>query len=242
MAISYKSVLYDKDRAFTVAVDQYEKGCIEGVLYHGDCQTGMNFVGYQEFLRIMEGCFGQMQYPRPVMDVRSFLSVRNDDMETGRVESGRRSGRAGDFVIRVNQRQNASWQGVLLEAEREPYRFPSFLDLIMHLNQVLSRQPIEPSDEGVCQKQVEQYLKVVMECPDTLKILPDTLVYRFHKEGKKKTFMIRPMFYEHNTCQGTLYWKECKKQNNFRSFLELVRMMGTAVQDRSDWGDQEEAM
>lgn len=54
--------------------------------------------------------------------------------------------------------------------------------------------------------------------------------------------MVRPMFYEHDTCQGTVYWKECRKQSSFRSFLELIRMMGSVVWDGSDWSEQEEAI
>lgn len=243
MAISYKSRLYDRERVFAIAVDWHEGQPIEGVLYQGSQQTGVCFTGYHELAWQMERCFAQLQYPRAVMDMRELRSIRNDveQRESWQGQPQREGGTR--YTIRVAQRQHASWQGILTDHTGREERFSSFLELVITLEADLSGRPkAEIGDRESCQQCVEQYLQIVMNCPEVMKVLPDTLVYRFRREGKSQSFMIRPMFYEHGTCQGTVYWKEHRKQVSFRSFLELIRMMSTAVRDQTSWDEQEEAI
>lgn len=249
MAISYRSVLHDSERVFSIAMDRYEGGLKEGVLYHGEDADGLSFVGYAEMARLMERFFKQMLYPRPVMDQRIFRVGKTvEESSEGAREHGRRRGAMATFRVRVRQRQNASWQGIFCHEETgEEVHFTSFLELICLMDAALSGERYAWSEEtgrDGHQQRLEKYLRLVMDGADTFKILPDTLVYRFWVDGRKRTFMIRPMFYEHNTCQGTLYWKESKKQSNFRSFLELIGMMREAVRAESDgeWEEQEEAI
>ena len=246
MAISYRSILYDSERIFTLAIDQYEEGILEGVLYQGEQQAGVCFTGYHGLAWQMEQYFSRLKYPRPVMDRREFQTGRSDEVPNESIrEEARRDGKRCTYMLRVTQRQNASWQGSIKKAGEEEYRFSSFLKLVIYLEADLGsrvERQMEAPDKEACGKLVEKYLQIVMNYPETLKILPDTLVYRFQKEGRSRTFMVRPMFYEHDTCQGTVYWKECRKQSSFRSFLELIRMMGSVVWDGSDWSEQEEAI
>lgn len=229
-----------------IAIDQYGEGALEGVLYHGDQQTGAYFTGYYGLVWQLEQYFSQMKYPRQVMSRRELWTSKNDEeLRSNAVEKIRREGRIGTYTLRVTQRQNASWQGILTNEAGDVYRFSSFFNLVKHMEADLSqgqKEILDIPDRESSQQQMEQYLQVVMNCPEVMKILPDTLAYRFRKNGRSRTFMIRPMFYENDTCQGTIYWKECRKQSSFRSFLELVHMMGTAVWDGSDWSEQEEAI
>lgn len=246
MAISYKSILYDRERMFTIAVDQYGGGHLEGVLYQGDQRTGVCFSGYYGLAWQMEQHFYRLQYPRPVMDMRELRTVRSAAKLDEEIrEENRREGGIATYTLRVTQRQNASWQGIITRDEGETYHFTSYLDFVSYLEGDLGgagKARTEEPDREVCQRRLEKYLQIVMACPETMKILPDTLVCRFRKDGRSRTFMIRPMFYEHDTCQGTIYWKECRKQSSFRSFLELICMMGAIIWDESDWSEQEEAI
>lgn len=47
--------------------------------------------------------------------------------------------------------------------------------------------------------------------------------------GKKANFVVKIRFCEHATWQGTVFWCEMKQTVNFRSFLELVKLMDQAV-------------
>lgn len=223
MAISYKSNLHDGERSFVLAIDRYEHGLREGILYHGKNPEGFRFTGYPELLRIMDGFFRQLQFPHLTMNQRTFGNNRDEAVFGGEVSEGeRRLGQTATFTLRVSQRQNASWQGTLYnQATGRRHSFASFLDMVCRLDEEIGKKEEEAEklmDRASCQRRLERYLCLVMECKETMKILPDTLVYRFRGTERNRTFMVRPMFYEHNTCQGILYWKECKKQKNFRSF------------------------
>ena len=50
---------------------------------------------------------------------------------------------------------------------------------------------------------------------------------------KQTSFLIEIRYCQHQTWQGTITWLEAKKKLNFRSALELIRLMGSAV-----WPDE----
>ena len=62
---------------------------------------------------------------------------------------------------------------------------------------------------------------------------------------EKQTFIIVVREQQHNTWQGSLCWVDQKQKCNFRSALELIRLMDEAVgsqkaEDRSTAGEQSE--
>lgn len=149
MSISYGSMLSDGERVFTVTVDRYEKGVMEGVLYLGDQLIGRNFSGYVALVRMIEEYFEQIRYPRPVMDLRELQLSKN--IGTIRAEQEwipRRFGGISSYVIRVTQRQNASWQGIVVKEDGAVCRFLSFLDLVACLEKNLVEQMERKASAG----------------------------------------------------------------------------------------------
>ena len=141
MSISYGSMLPDGERVFTVTVDRHEKGVMEGVLYLGCQLTGKSFSGYVALVRMLEEYFEQIQYPRPVMDLRGLqLGKNNEAIRLEEEQIPRRIGRISSYVIRVTQRQYASWQGIVVKENGAICRFSSFLDLVVCLEKDLVRQ------------------------------------------------------------------------------------------------------
>lgn len=51
------------------------------------------------------------------------------------------------------------------------------------------------------------------------------------------TFVIRVMFRRNATWQGTICWKEKRRQVSFRSFLEMLLLMQEAVADSEGWDE-----
>lgn len=245
MAISYKSTLHDRERIFTVSFGRCKENVPKGVLYHGEQRTGFGFTGYWELERMMEDCFQRQQYPRVVMDSRVFQEKEHrilwgNERKAGETQENERTCR-----IRITQRQNASWQGLLLQEGQEAYGFSSFLKLLVRLDESLNNRPAAWLDGAVGKvqrrQQVEHCLRLMVYYPENVTALADSFIYRFYERGESRTFVIRPMFYEHDTCQGRVYWKECKRQNSFRSFLELAGMMNTAAEG-SGWDDKEQVI
>ena len=275
MSIYSGSMLPDGERLITVVVDQHGKAVMEGVLYLGCQPTGRNFSGYVALTRMMEEYFEHIQYPRPVMNLRGLQLGKNN--EAVRKEEGvlRRCGSISSYVIRVTQRQNASWQGIVGREDGAACRFSSFLDLVVCLEKDLDRLTAGKSnkdeikvnqrfetrpEQGIGQKpekeykgeagrleggwegkadldlvqkgkqeQVERYLEIVMGFPKTEKIMPDTIQYHFQMEDRSRTFVVRFLFYENCTCQGTLYWQEGHSEESFRSFLDMVIIISGCI-------------
>lgn len=262
MSISAKSGLKDKDRVYVIAVDQYDTTMRGGVLYRTDKPMGIPFSDYPELIRGLEQRFEQLKYPRAIMRRRVFgdgvenrwldaADGKGTDTETvpaGEIQS--RRGSLMTFQLRVTHRENASWQGVLAcldEGGQEA--FSSFQELVFLMDGFLGRETSVREkvrmDQGKLwdgmtdQERFEKALSIVMECPEQLKILPDTLVYRYTRGTHRMTFLIRPVFYAHNTCQGLVFWKERRQERSFRSLLELVGLLCDAVYNDTVWEMEE---
>ena len=58
----------------------------------------------------------------------------------------------------------------------------------------------------------------------------DTRPARFRK-GEKATFELQVMFRQHSSWQGIVIWKERKTEQSFRSVLELIFLLDSALRD-----------
>lgn len=67
------------------------------------------------------------------------------------------------------------------------------------------------------------------ERPGRKKIITDETWKTYKKGGKKATFLIKILFREHSTWQGIIYWRENGEKQQFRSFLEMMFLMASAV-------------
>lgn len=63
------------------------------------------------------------------------------------------------------------------------------------------------------------------------------------KLGEKLTFVIQVQFRQNATWQGTITWAEQNKTQHFRSTMEMIKLMDSAVEQQSsskfaDWEDE----
>lgn len=232
MAISVRSTLSEDERIFTIAVDQCGANGIEGFLYHGKALVGWHFTGFLELTELVERSFQQMQYPREVLK-RRFFSKRQ--IRPGVVctkQTARRDGEAATYLLRVKQRQNASWQGTLADKKSgRKYGFRSFLEL-MRILDLCAGNPSVRQQDGEW-KIERHYLSIALTESQSRahvnEMLPGIAVCQLYRDGRENTFLLKLMFHEHHTCQGILYWKEKRCQQSFRSFLELLQLIGEAA-------------
>jgi len=66
---------------------------------------------------------------------------------------------------------------------------------------------------------------------------PETMI----KEGKLATFMIRILFRQNASWQGSVTWLEGETSQSFRSVLELVLLMDSALRETEQPSDMESA-
>ncbi|MDD3193201.1 MAG: hypothetical protein PHE47_05030 [Oscillospiraceae bacterium] len=100
-------------------------------------------------------------------------------------------------------------------------------------------------DQMKCPKSYNQYRTFAPEKPGQRQ--PEKEVIRYmaedvftSKTGEKTTFTVQVQFRQNSTWQGTIAWMEGKKIQQFRSALEMIKLMDNALAESSgsdavDW-------
>lgn len=66
--------------------------------------------------------------------------------------------------------------------------------------------------------------------PGEGKIISEETWNAYRKGGKKATFVVKILYREHSTWQGRICWRESGESRAFRSFLEMIILMASALQ------------
>lgn len=103
-----------------VCIEGLEDGRISGRFYHAYSAEAILFLNEEQLLFQMEKFFDEINFPYPATGNRSFVEKRQENgehKERSRVMSDEqllsRHGDKGTFIIRVQHRQNSSWQGYI---------------------------------------------------------------------------------------------------------------------------------
>lgn len=123
--------------------------------------------------------------------------------------------------ISVDDVESSCIEGQIMAVNKsQPLRFRSVFELARNLDMMVTQWDINQ----LTNLRVEQ-----------------RLIGDYYLKGKVANFVVRIRFYEHDTYQGTIFWKEMKQTVNFRSFLELVKLMDLAVMNLGQWTDEEKS-
>ena len=67
----------------------------------------------------------------------------------------------------------------------------------------------------------------------TLLLPPETeILWNSIRRGKQATFEMQILFRQHSSWQGVLFWKEQHREQSFRSVLELILLMDSALREQ----------
>ena len=66
--------------------------------------------------------------------------------------------------------------------------------------------------------------------PGECKIISEETWGTYRKGGRKATFVIKILYREHSTWQGVICWRETGEKQAFRSFLEMIILMASALE------------
>lgn len=80
-----------------------------------------------------------------------------------------------------------------------------------------------------------------MLAPDqeSSKVVNNQALGVYRGKGKMATFVIRILFQQNATWQGRICWKDSSQIMNFRSFLELIKLIDSALLSVEMWNDEE---
>jgi len=108
-----------------LCINRLEAHQLSGKLYHGYSTGGVLFQNEEQMLFQMEQLFDEIRFPHPTTNSRTFSDRKQENGEVQeriRVMSDEellsRHGDLGTFVVRVQHRQNSSWQGSITWTER----------------------------------------------------------------------------------------------------------------------------
>ena len=118
---------------------------MKGRLYHCYKKEATNFKNVVELLDEMEKLYDKLHFPEASTKSRSFLKEKAPQQRETIPKAVEpktvleQKGTKGTFLVCVQYRQNATWQGeiVLMESE-ESYEFSSALDLVKIINNTSS--------------------------------------------------------------------------------------------------------
>lgn len=129
----------------TVCIDSADARELGGRLYATGRQAPRRFSGSSTLLLEMESYFDEIGFPQAALKPRSFRKRAESPAEEkqGREETAmdnntERRGEKGTFVVQVQYRQNATWQGSVHWAEKNiTQQFRSALELLKLIDSAL---------------------------------------------------------------------------------------------------------
>lgn len=131
-----------------LCIDYYDPGETKARIYHRYSKEAAEISSLEEMIFYMEDFFNKINFPFPGTEERSFRTVKKEAEEKERMikvmedeELLEKHGEAGTFIIRVQQRQHSSWQGLVTWVdENKTVSFRSALELIKLIDGALSEE------------------------------------------------------------------------------------------------------
>ena len=119
-------------------------------------------------------------------------------------------GRSGDFAGRL---YNPFWEGGAV--------FEGTLDFLEKMEDLLDQMQLPQSFTA----------KRSFGAPEPVHTMPQPPPER--RQGQRATFAVRVLFRQNASWQGTVIWQETGREEAFRSVLELLLLMSSAISAKS---------
>lgn len=139
MSASEKTQCYiGAPNGVVVCVNRIHEGEFEGELWHSYSEESYHFKTSGQMTREMERLYDWLKFPHPGQNSRSFTEEKRNwygEHERKKVMSDEnllgKHGDIGTFIVRVQHRQNSSWQGRITWMEEDKtINFRSVWELI----------------------------------------------------------------------------------------------------------------
>ena len=108
------------------------------------------------------------------------------------------------ITLSIDSYQDGVLQGRIYSSDSREHHFDSLSRFLVIMETILEENPLPG-------------------CPS----IPHTGCTR---KGNCATFELQILFRQHSSWQGVIFWKEQRRRQNFRSVLELITLIGSALQ------------
>ena len=140
-----------------VCVNEVSDQRIAGELYHSYSVDATAFESMEQMVFHMEALYDFLKFPHPGTNERSFTEIRNTEQITAervKIMSDnkllQKHGDIGTFIVRVQHRQNSSWQGRITWMETDKtLSFRSIWEMLKLIKSAVDTvsEPEEGEDE-----------------------------------------------------------------------------------------------
>ena len=120
-------------------------------------------------------------------------------------------------VVCVDSYDNGVLQGRFYNSGGQAESFSSMTQFLLKMEELLDRE------------QMPQAYTETRTFSEFLRPEEDAPVFFGNRRGTRATFELKIIFRQHTSWQGTILWKEGKQEYSFRSVLELVFLMDSAL-------------
>ena len=129
-----------------ICVDEYDPHSILGRIYQSGNETPLYFNEIGRMLILTDRILDEQHYPQPSTSGRSFMKRKQNQSKAKertpmqkKTEVTQKGGK-GTFVVQIQYRQHATWQGKVLWAEKnETMQFRSALELLKLIDGALDQ-------------------------------------------------------------------------------------------------------
>ena len=146
-----------------LCINECSSGIIRGVLFHSYSTEGFPFSNVREMTSLMERLYNDLKFPHPGTNERTFAPEQKNgpqpqmrplkQPERKKIMSDStllsKHGDLGTFIVRVQHRQNSSWQGRITWMEEDKtIHFRSIWEMIKLIESAVDTvSPAQDDDE-----------------------------------------------------------------------------------------------
>ncbi len=140
-----------------LCIDSVSEGEPGGRLYHSYRTDAQEFINIEQMIIYMEDLYDALNFPHPGSNERKFNPVKKTGAhytERDRImkdeELLSRHGDIGTFIVRVQHRQNSSWQGRITWMEKDKtISFRSVWEMVKLIENAIDTVCLEDGSEDV---------------------------------------------------------------------------------------------
>lgn len=132
------------------------------------------------------------------------------------------AGEKRKITVCVDSYENGVLKGRFYNAYREMECFESLMQFLTGVEAVLEEQ------------RIPQSYTMLRKFTDHIHGGEGSVTSGRIRKGMKATFELKVLFRQHTSWQGVLIWRDRKTEQSFRSVLELVLLMDSALRDQKE--------
>lgn len=144
MQTATKRVVSSISTKVVISVDSVQNGELAGSIYSAFCNESMRFYNACQMIAILDDLFDQLSFPQSSVNYRKFSSKNcktkqfkktGDNMDSKEIKKNS----AARFVVHVQFRQNATWQGTIQWLdENKTQKFRSTMEMLKLMDEAVS--------------------------------------------------------------------------------------------------------